>query len=282
MTTLSGREAKPWPEARRRDRKHADARQALELRRAARAPARCVVLSRASQSTARSTPKALRDLAAAADEGEAAVELRVRRDDALDLVEVARRVLQRGAVGRADRHRDHAAVFQRRQLALGGREQPGAAAAGGQHRRQHDEPAMRRQRPAQHAACSRASGGSSPASIVRSNQLRFSTWRSSLLHIIGVSVSATNPDTSTAPASVSANSLNRRPVRPGVKASGANTAASVSVIAMTAKLISRTPLSAAWNGLSPLRCGGRCSRARRSRRRRPGRSPAPGPAAPGC
>ena len=40
-------------------------------------------------------------------------------------------------------------------------------------------------------------------------------------------------------------------MRPGVKASGANTAASVSVIATTAKLISRTPLSAAWNGVRP-------------------------------
>jgi hypothetical protein len=46
-------------------------------------------------------------------------------------------------------------------------------------------------------------------------------WRSSLLHIIGVSVSATKPETTTAPASVSANSTNSRPVRPGVKASGA-------------------------------------------------------------
>jgi hypothetical protein len=74
---------------------------------------------------------------------------------------------------------------------------------------------------------------------------------SSLLHIIGVSVSATNPLTSTAPASVNANSPNSRPVRPGVKASGANTAASVSVIAMTAKLISRMPLIAAWKGFMP-------------------------------
>jgi hypothetical protein len=85
----------------------------------------------------------------------------------------------------------------------------------------------------------------------RSNRLGAGLWRSSLLHIIGVSVSATNPDTITAPASVNANSLNSRPVRPGVNASGANTAASVSVIATTAKLISCAPLSAAWNGSSP-------------------------------
>ena len=85
----------------------------------------------------------------------------------------------------------------------------------------------------------------------RSKRFGAGLWRSSLLHSIGVSVSATKPETITAPASVSANSPNSRPVRPGVKASGANTAASVSVIATTAKLISRTPLSAAWNGVSP-------------------------------
>ena len=85
----------------------------------------------------------------------------------------------------------------------------------------------------------------------RSNQFGFGLCLSSLLHIIGVSVSATKPLTTTAPASVNANSMKRRPVRPGVKASGANTAASVNVIATTAKLISRTPLMAAWNGSSP-------------------------------
>ncbi len=85
----------------------------------------------------------------------------------------------------------------------------------------------------------------------RSKRLGDGLWRSSLLHIIGVSVSATKPETITAPASVSANSVNSRPVRPGVKASGAYTAASVSVIATTAKLISLAPFSAAWKGSSP-------------------------------
>jgi flagellar basal body rod protein FlgG len=59
-----------------------------------------------------------------------------------------------------------------------------------------------------------------------------------LEHIMGDSVSATKPETTTAPASASANSANRRPVRPGVKASGAYTAARVSVMATTAKPIS--------------------------------------------
>ena len=46
-------------------------------------------------------------------------------------------------------------------------------------------------------------------------------WRSILLHIIGDSVSATKPETSTAPASASANSVNSRPVRPVMKPIGA-------------------------------------------------------------
>ena len=82
-------------------------------------------------------------------------------------------------------------------------------------------------------------------SMPRSKAPGAALWRNSLLHNMGVSVRATNPDTTTAPASVNANSLKSRPVRPGVKASGANTAASVSVMATTAKLISRTPLTAA-------------------------------------
>jgi hypothetical protein len=44
---------------------------------------------------------------------------------------------------------------------------------------------------------------------------------SSSEHIIGVSVSATKPETITAPASVSANSVKSRPVRPVMKATGA-------------------------------------------------------------
>jgi hypothetical protein len=44
---------------------------------------------------------------------------------------------------------------------------------------------------------------------------------SSSEHIIGDSVSATKPDTSTAPARVSANSMNSLPVRPVMKATGA-------------------------------------------------------------
>ena len=68
---------------------------------------------------------------------------------------------------------------------------------------------------------------------------------------MGVSVSATKPETTTAPASASANSTKSRPVRPGVKASGRNTAASVKVMAITAKLISRMPLRAASKGRMP-------------------------------
>ena len=63
--------------------------------------------------------------------------------------------------------------------------------------------------------------------------------------IIGVMVSATMPEMITDPASVTANSRNSAPVRPPVKASGANTAASVIVMATTAEEISRMPLKAA-------------------------------------
>ena len=57
--------------------------------------------------------------------------------------------------------------------------------------------------------------------MMRAKMLRRSVCFSSFEHIIGVSVSATKPDTMTAPASVTANSRNNRPVRPGVKAMGA-------------------------------------------------------------
>ncbi len=63
------------------------------------------------------------------------------------------------------------------------------------------------------------------------------------------------PDTMTAPASVSANSMNRRPVRPVANASGANTDASVSVIAITAKAISREPcIAACMRGMPSSMC----------------------------
>ena len=84
-----------------------------------------------------------------------------------------------------------------------------------------------------------------------SNQVGLGLCRNSLEHIMGVSVSATKPDTTTAPASARANSTNSRPVRPGVNASGAYTATSVSVIVITAKPISRAPRIAAEKGSSP-------------------------------
>ena len=87
--------------------------------------------------------------------------------------------------------------------------------------------------------------------MLRSNQLGLGLCLSSSEHIMGDSVSATKPDTTTAPASASANSTNSRPVRPGVKASGAYTAANVSVMATMAKPISRAPWMAAANGAMP-------------------------------
>ena len=85
----------------------------------------------------------------------------------------------------------------------------------------------------------------------RSSQPGLSLCLSSNEHIMGDSDKATTPDTSTAPASASANSANKRPVRPGVNASGANTATKVSVMATTAKPISLTPLMEAANGSMP-------------------------------
>ena len=68
---------------------------------------------------------------------------------------------------------------------------------------------------------------------------------------MGESDKATTPDTMTEPAKAKANSANKRPVRPGVKAKGANTATKVRVMATTAKPISRTPLMEAANGSMP-------------------------------
>jgi len=62
---------------------------------------------------------------------------------------------------------------------------------------------------------------------------------------MGVSVSATNPEMMTAPATAIPNSLNRRPVEPLRNASGVNTATREMVVASTAKAISRVPLIAA-------------------------------------
>ena len=59
------------------------------------------------------------------------------------------------------------------------------------------------------------------------------------------------PDTSTAAATVKANSVNSRPVLPVMNASGVNTAARVTVIATTAKAISFDPCRAARNGGMP-------------------------------
>ena len=70
-------------------------------------------------------------------------------------------------------------------------------------------------------------------------------------HSIGVSVSATNPEMTTDPATAMPNSLKSLPVLPWRKASGVNTATSAMVVAMTAKAISRVPLVAAVIGSSP-------------------------------
>jgi hypothetical protein len=75
-------------------------------------------------------------------------------------------------------------------------------------------------------------------------------------HIIGDSVSATMPDTATAPASVNANSVNSAPVRPPWKPIGTYTAISTTVMARIGLPSSRAAMMAASNGVMPS-CGGR-------------------------
>ncbi len=76
-------------------------------------------------------------------------------------------------------------------------------------------------------------------------------WRSRRPHIIGVSVSETMAEATTAMVSVSANSRNMRPTRPVMNNSGMNTATSDMVSEITVKPISLAPRSAASSGLSP-------------------------------
>ena len=71
------------------------------------------------------------------------------------------------------------------------------------------------------------------------------------LDIIGESVNAAIPEINTAPASVSANSLNSEPVTPSINAIGEYTATKVMVIEITGIAISRVPIIAASNGDFP-------------------------------
>ena len=70
-------------------------------------------------------------------------------------------------------------------------------------------------------------------------------------HIIGVRVSDTKADMMTEPATVTANSRNKRPVKPPRKIMGRNTAARVIVVEIIAKIISSEPLWPATIGFSP-------------------------------
>ncbi len=71
--------------------------------------------------------------------------------------------------------------------------------------------------------------------------LAASFGRSISAHIIGVRVSDTTMETSTAMVSVSANSWNSRPTTPGMNSSGMNTATSETVSDTTVKPICRAP-----------------------------------------
>jgi len=75
-----------------------------------------------------------------------------------------------------------------------------------------------------------------------------SLGRSSHAHIIGVRVSETTPEMMMAMLTVTANSRNRRPIRPPINSSGIKTAVSESVIDTMVKPISRDPTRAACSG----------------------------------
>ena len=68
---------------------------------------------------------------------------------------------------------------------------------------------------------------------------------------IGTSVSETNAEATIASETITANSWNSRPITPGMKKIGMNTATSELEIEMMVKPTSREPRSAAWNGGSP-------------------------------
>ena len=84
-----------------------------------------------------------------------------------------------------------------------------------------------------------------------SNLLGLSCPFNNLLVIIGESVNATIPEINTAPARVKANSLNNVPVMPPINAIGEYTAINAIVMEMTGTAISRVPIIAARNGVSP-------------------------------
>ncbi len=131
--------AEALAQARRRDRKGAHARQRREFglhrtRGGLRAAAALAPIPGAQDH------RALGDAAveAAAEEDEDAVEVRLFHRDVADRIEIAPRVLERRAFRRRDRQQDHATILHRRQLGLGGAEQPPAADAAGQHDDEHD------------------------------------------------------------------------------------------------------------------------------------------------
>ncbi len=77
------------------------------------------------------------------------------------------------------------------------------------------------------------------------------SWRRKRAHIIGVRVSATKAEATTATLMVIANSRNSRPMIPDMNSSGMNTAIRENVIETMVKPICPAPFTAAVNGLSP-------------------------------
>ena len=106
---------------------------------------------------------------------------------------------------------------------------------------------------------------------------------SSREHIIGVSVSETTAEITTAMVRVSANSRNMRPTSPVMNSSGMNTAISDTVSEITVKPISLAPFERRLHRRSRRPpCGGRCSRSSRWRRRPRSRCRSSAPSATDC
>ena len=90
-------------------------------------------------------------------------------------------------------------------------------------------------------------------SLIRSKRLglRSALRRKIRAHIIGTSVRDTTAEITIVTASVTANSLNRRPITPPMKSSGISTAISEMVRDMMVKPICPAPASAASSGFMP-------------------------------
>ena len=163
--------------------------------------------------------------------------LRKRLVHVVNLLREQLRLIDGRVCGGLDDPEHHALVLRRRQFLL--REH---IERHDQHRddrpeHQNDRPVPQRRRQDARVAASHAV--EAPIDPAGEAALECRPRAAAVTPIIGDSVSATTPETMTAPASVNANSRNNAPVRPPWIPTGAYTAASVIVIAMIGPTSSR-------------------------------------------